>query len=73
MTIAIITVSYIAHIFLCRWILKKAYQFDKEESCTGSIVYVGFIPLIGLFVSCRAYIEEREYVNKKSWFEGKNW
>ena len=81
MIITIIIVSCIAHIFLCRWILKKAYQLNENES-VKDIIPVCFYPFVGTLLVLGAFLVElddyftfkqKEYENKDTWFNGKNW
>ena len=67
-------VSYVVHVFLCRWILKKAYQLNNDEY-VKELIIVSFFPFVGLVVSIGAFCIEYRYSNGtgNTWFTGKNW
>ena len=73
----IIILSYVAHVFLCRWFLKMAYRFNKNEIVKEHIP-ICFYPLVGLIGSVIIFVSEREELGenklmKSNWFNGKNW
>jgi hypothetical protein len=66
--------SYVVHVFLCRWIIKKAYQLNNDEYVKGFTAF-SFIVFLGLIVSLMVFFDEYENKNsnKDTWFKGKNW
>ena len=66
----IIILSYVAHVFLCRFLLWLAFRINREEF-VKELIPTSIIPFIGLIMGIVAIIDG--LVEKDSWFNGKNW
>jgi hypothetical protein len=66
----IIILSYVAHVFLCRFLFWLAFIVNREESVKDLVIY-SLIPFIGLITAIVAIIIE--LMQERNWFNGKNW
>jgi hypothetical protein len=66
----IIILSYVVHVFLCRFLLWLAFIINREEF-VKDLIPASFFPFIGLIMGIVAIIVE--FTEDRSWFNGKNW
>ena len=68
MTIIILILTYVASVFLTRWMNKKLYQLDNDFDVLPGLWFIPVFGFIGYFI---AY--QLEKPSQKNWFTGKNW
>jgi len=66
----IIILSYVAYVFLCRYIFRLAFKFNRRGHIKD-LVTTSLLPAVGLIIAIACFVVELE--DKGTWFNGKNW